>query len=234
MVLVVIMTHWKRMKKRVFLWGTGLAFIAIAAVLACNIAVASSASGRVFDNAADVPAKGVGLVMGCSPTVYGRPNLYFKYRIEAAAELYRQGRVSHLLVTGDNHVSTYDEPSEMKKALVVAGVPEQRITCDYAGFRTLDSVVRAKEVFGLTSFTIISQPDHAARAVYLARCKDIDAVAFVARDPATSRMRLREYLARVNAVLDVYLLDRGPKFLGPRISLPVGQEPNEGGLRAGH
>jgi SanA protein len=219
------MTLWKKMRIKVFSCATSLAIVCLVAGLVCNIAIDRSTRGRIFEKASDIPAKGVGIVMGCSPIVYGRPNLYFTYRIEAAAELYRLGKVRHLVVSGDNHVSTYDEPSEMKKALVLAGVPEAKITCDYAGFRTLDTVVRAKEVFGLTSFTIISQPGHAARAVYLARCKDIDAVAFVAKDPGTRRMRMREYLARVKAVLDVQVLDRNPKFLGPRVS--IGEEPNQ-------
>lgn len=221
------MTLWNRMRKKIFLYITALATICLVTGLFCNVAVDRSAKGRVFDKGADIPARDVGIVMGCSPIVYGRPNLYFRYRIEAAAELYRLGKVRHLVVSGDNHVSTYDEPSEMKKALVQAGVPEGRVTCDYAGFRTLDTVVRAKEVFGLTSFTIISQPGHAARAVYLARCKDIDAIAFVARDPGTSRMRMREYLAKTKAVLDVRILGRNPKFLGPQISLPIDGEPND-------
>ena len=91
--------------------------------------------------------------------------------------LYERGKIHHILVSGDNSTAAYNEPEAMRKSLVKAGIPERDITLDYAGFRTLDSVVRASEVFGQGSgFTIISQPFHVERALFIARANHIDAI----------------------------------------------------------
>jgi len=152
----------------------------------------------------------------------GLNNLYFSRRIDAAAELYKAGKVDCLIVSGDNHVKGYDEPSDMKESLVKAGVPADRIVCDYAGFRTLDTVVRAKKVFGLDSFIIVSQPDHVRRAVFTARGFGCDAYGYAAKDVNgrySIKTTIREQLAKIAAVADV-VLRRSPKFLGPREPLP--------------
>jgi SanA protein len=153
-------------------------------------------------------------------TKQGRPNLHFIQRIAAAAALYRAGKVQHLLVSGDNHVASYNEPDDMRNALIAAGIPTNAITCDYAGFRTLDSVVRAKEVFGLSRCTIISEEFHCPRAVWIARQHGLDAVAFAAPDVRLKswslRANVREELARSWCAVDLYLLHRGPKFLGAK------------------
>ena len=160
------------------------------------------------------------LVLGTSRTIRsGQPNLHFKQRIEAAAALYRAGRVRHLLVSGDNHIKGYDEPTDMRDALVAAGVPVHAITCDYAGFRTLDSVVRAKTVFGLTNFTIVTEEFHCPRAVWIARQHGLEVVAFAAPDVPLAgwsmRVKLREVFARVWCGADLHLLNRSPRFSGP-------------------
>ena len=197
----------------VFAWG------------ASAIAVYAVSSGRVFDSASIdvVPRQRVAVVMGCVRTLpNGLNNLYFSRRIDAAAELYKAGKVDCLIVSGDNHVKGYDEPSDMKESLVKAGVPADRIVCDYAGFRTLDTVVRAKKVFGLDSFIIVSQPDHVRRAVFTARGFGCDAYGYAAKDVNgrySIKTTIREQLAKIAAVLDV-ILRRSPKFLGPRETLP--------------
>jgi SanA protein len=140
----------------------------------------------------------------------------------AAAALFRAHKVDYLLVSGDNHVPTYDEPTAMKNALLRLGVPEDRIVADYAGLRTLDSVVRAKKVFGLSELCIITQRDHALRASYIARANGIDVVAYPAKDvPGLGgmRTRFRESLARVWTLLDVNLLGRQPHLLGPTVAI---------------
>ena len=203
-----------------------LALTGVAFVVACNLAVLVTAAGRVtpVGRAAEAPARRAAVVMGCVPKLAGGwDNPYFTARIEAAAELWRAGKVEALIVSGDNHVEWYDEPTEMKAALVAAGVPEDRIVCDYAGFRTLDSVVRAKTIFGLDSFLVVSQDRHVRRATFLGRCKGLDAHGYAARGVPfgrlSSRTIVREPLARVAAVLDV-LLGRRPRFGGPRVPLP--------------
>jgi SanA protein len=211
-------------------WLRRLVWLALAGVgfvVACNLAVLIAAAGRVtpVGRAADAPARRAAVVMGCVPKLRGGwDNPYFTARIEAAAALWRAGKVEALIVSGDNHVEWYDEPSEMKKALVAAGVPEDRIACDYAGFRTLDSVVRAKTIFGLDSFLVISQDFHVRRAIFLGRCRGLDVRGCAARGVPfgrlSSRTVVREPLARVAAVLDV-LLGRRPRFGGPPVPLPA-------------
>ena len=170
-------------RKKIFKFATWGIAAALVAWGVSAIAVYAVSSGRVFDSASmdavprrraavvmgcvrtlsmdAVPRRRAAVVMGCVRTLSnGLNNLYFSRRIDAAAELYKAGKVDCLIVSGDNHVKGYDEPSDMKESLAKAGVPADRIVCDYAGFRTLDTVVRAKKVFGLDSFIIVSQPDH--------------------------------------------------------------------------
>ncbi|MBN2212096.1 MAG: YdcF family protein [Sedimentisphaerales bacterium] len=181
-----------------------------------NIWVLSAAKGRIYDDLNTIPHRPCGLVLGCSQYMPdGRENLYFRYRINAAAELFHAGKVDSLLVSGDNSTKSYDEPSAMKQALVDEGVPEDKITIDYAGFSTLDSVVRAKTVFNQKDITVISQEFHNIRALFLCDRKGLDAVAYNARrvgGAAGLRIRCREALARTKTALDVTILNRQPHF----------------------
>ena len=165
------------------------------------------------------------VILGCSKTLSdGRSNLFFLNRMQAAAEVYRAGKADVLIVSGDNHRVGYDEPTDMKEALVALGVPADRIVCDYAGFRTLDSVLRAGKVFGQSSFLVISQGFHARRAVFLGRAHGLDVHAVAAPDVArrfSLKTRIREQFARAAAIWDV-LIRRGPKFYGDPVPLPMG------------
>ncbi len=209
-------------RRRIFCWLVTGAIVVVLFALFCNVWILRAARGRMYECSGNVPAANVALVLGTGRlSGNGRfLNPHFTHRIAAAAELYHAGKVKHLLVSGDHHAHGYDEPTDMKDALVKRGVPESAITLDYAGFRTLDSVVRAKEVFGLNRLVIVSEPFHNARALFLCRRYGIDAVAFNAQPVSTRVSRwahLREYLARVRAVLDVYVFQTHPKFLGKRI-----------------
>ncbi len=191
----------------------------------CQIA----ARDRLFRSIETVPANDVGLVLGTAKTTKrGNTNLHFKQRIEAAAALYRAGKVHHLLVSGDNHIAGYDEPTDMRDALIAAGVPESSITRDYAGFRTLDSIVRAQTVFGLGRFTLITEEFHCPRALWIARQHGLDAVAFAAPDLSARwslRVKVRERLARAWCAVDLYVLHRSPKFPGPREPIVLAASP---------
>jgi SanA protein len=183
---------------------------------ACQIA----ANGRIFRSVDSVPANDVALVLGTAKkTPRGSVNLHFNQRIEAAAKLYHSAKVRHLLVSGDNHIAGYDEPGDMRDALVATGVPANAITCDYAGFRTLDSVLRAQTVFGLTNFTIVTEEFHCPRSLWIAQQHRLNAVAFAAPDLQskrwTWRVKARETLACAWCALDLYVLRRQPKFSGP-------------------
>ena len=159
----------------------------------------------------------MGLLLGARPG-----NRYFTRRIDTAAALYHAGKVKWLLVSGDNGRKNYDEASGMQKALIAKGVPAKVIFCDYAGFSTLDSVVRAKKVFGENHITIISQEFHNQRAIWLAKQYGIDAIGFNAPDLNMKHgfyTQLREKLARVSAVIDAKILHRQPKYLGPSVMI---------------
>lgn len=200
----------------------GLILVAVAGfvmVALGNLYVVTTNAGRLYSDAALVPAHDVGLVLGTSKTLpSGRPNLHFAYRMDAAAELYRTGKVKHLLVSGDHHLAKYDEPHMMTLALVARGVPESAITRDDSGFRTLDSVVRAKKIYGLSDCVIITQRFHNSRALEIAHAAGIDAVGFCAKSPGLHDSIIpecREIGARCLALVDLYILRRSPPHLGP-------------------
>jgi SanA protein len=136
--------------------------------------------------------------------------------------LYNEGKIDQFLLSGDNRTRYYNEPLEMRKALIARGVPPSAITLDYAGLRTLDSVVRSKEIFGQHQLTIITQPFHSYRALFIGDYYGIEAVAMVADEPdpeSTTGVRIREYFARVKAVLDLYVFKTRPRFLGEKESM---------------
>lgn len=192
-----------------------------AALLGYSEWTVSDARHYTYDDVDAVPYNRVALVLGTSKyLIGGSPNHYFKYRIKAAAELYNNGKVDYILVSGDNATVQYNEPRQMRRALIQAGIPASAIYSDYAGFRTLDSIVRAKEVFGQARFTVVSQAFHNERAIFIARHFGIEAIGFNALDPSAYqgiRTRVREVFARLMGLLDLYVLDKGPKFLGEPI-----------------
>ncbi|WP_299118749.1 ElyC/SanA/YdcF family protein [uncultured Winogradskyella sp.] len=174
----------------------------------------------VYDTVNAIPKNKVGLVLGTGKYASnGNVNLFYKYRIDAAVELYKAGKIEFILVSGDNGRKDYDEPTDFKNDLIKKGIPEDKIYLDYAGFRTLDSMVRAKEIFNQTSITVISQKFHNQRAIYIASHFNIDAVGFNAKNPKRGRMpQAREYLARSKASLDL-VFNVQPKFLGKQINI---------------
>ncbi len=157
------------------------------------------------------------LVLGASKKIGSYNNLYFVNRMQATADLYHAGKAQHIIVSGDNHVSTYNEPQDMADYLVELGVPRERITLDYAGFRTFDSIERCKKVFQQDDIIIVSQSFHLKRALFLADNLGVKAVGYAAKD--VYRRQPREYLARSKAILDIYLLNTRSKFLGPKIDI---------------
>ena len=199
----------------VLLVGTVLALAAIGLLFWADHQVKKAAS-FVYTRIEELPAREYGLLLGTSRVVRGGfLNEYFYRRIRAAVRLHKAGKVKKIIVSGDNRRKGYNEPQDMKEALMAGGVPEEAILMDFAGFRTLDSVVRARNVFGVTTFTVISQKFHCERAVYLARTKGLDAVGFAAEEvPARFRFKnaFREPLARAKAFLDLHLLRTRPHF----------------------
>ena len=192
-------------------------------IIYCNYWIKASTKSQIYADVNEIPSRKVGLVLGASKkTVRGTDNLYFTYRILAAYELFKANKVQYLLLSGDNHSKGYDEPSDMREALLALGIPDSCIILDYAGFRTLDSVVRCHEVFGEDSITIISQEFHNQRALFIANKSNVNAIAFNSKEVNKNysfKTRLREYFARVKCVLDIYVLYTSPKFLGDKIKI---------------
>ena len=195
-------------------------FAVVVLLLACNVWVILSTTNQIFTELRDVPERKVALVLGTSKRFAdGRPNTYFKNRIEAAARLYKEGKVKHLILSGDNRTQYYNEPRDMKQALLARGIPDSAITLDYAGLRTLDSMVRSKKVFGQDELVVVTQKFHSYRAVFIGDYYHMNTVAYAAEElPFRESINIlfREFLARPMAVLDLYVLRKNPRHLGQR------------------
>lgn len=177
---------------------------------------------RLFADLKHLPQNDVGLVLGTSRNRGNGLNEFYAHRITAAARLYRNGKIRHIIVSGSNPSKYYNEPEVMRRDLVDAGVPTDSITEDREGLRTLDSVVRTHKVMGQTSFTIISQRFHAARAVYIGTSRGLDVVAYCAQDasgPVQLSSRMREYGARMMAMWDLNVWNTQPQSLGRPVKI---------------
>ncbi|PMI36377.1 membrane permeability protein SanA [Enterovibrio norvegicus] len=193
-------------------------------IAAMDLWVSYQAKGRIYTSIDNTPARHVALVLGTSKYIGKTRNPYYTYRVEAAQALYQEKKVDVLLLSGDNAHRSYNEPWTMKRDMLKAGIPDEHIVLDYAGFRTLDSVIRAREVFDADKFTIVTQAFHCERALFIADHYNIDAICLAVPSPkglAGLKIRGRETLARVKALLDIYVLDVQPKFLGPKETISV-------------
>jgi len=212
--------RWSRRLKQAVL---ALALLSVGVIAYSNITAAWASRGCLFDEVEALPKTRVGLVFGTSARVNGLENLYFRYRIDAAEKVWKAGKVDLIIVSGDNSTKYYNEPDKMMQALIERGIPADRIVCDFAGLRTLDSVVRAKEIFSLDSIIFITQRFQNQRAIYLAQANGLKAYGFNARDVDTHaglRTKVREVGARVLMWLDVHVLGTRPQHLGNKIRLP--------------
>ena len=212
------------LKRLIYLFLTLFILVAVA-LIACDRWIGVKTSPYIFEDIDKLPAKKVGMVSGTAKYyTTGYLNQFYQYRIQGAVNAYNSGKVQYLLLSGDNAQHSYNEPNTMRKDLIKAGIPASRIVMDFAGFRTLDSVVRTKEVFGTDGFTIIPQRFHCERAVFIALEKGIDAQCFAVASPKSMfKVRVREVLARAGAVVDLYILKREPRFLGPPEAIPAVQ-----------
>ena len=193
----------------------------IAIILLADITISQSNKSRLYDDVSAIPENKVGLVLGTSKHIGNNINYYFKYRIDAVSELYKAGKIKYIVVSGDNSRKSYNEPLDMKNDLVAKGIPENVIYLDYAGFRTLDSVVRINKIFGQQQFTIVSQKFHNERAVYIAQYYGLNTYAYNAKDVnsrAGFKTNVREKFARVKVFIDIFT-GKEPKFLGEEIEI---------------
>ncbi|WEO97577.1 ElyC/SanA/YdcF family protein [Streptomyces sp. FXJ1.172] len=175
-----------------------------------------STAGRLRTTA-DAPRAPVAVVFGAG-LWNGEPSPYLAHRLDAAARLYREGRIEVVLVTGDNSRKDYDEPDAMRTYLTQHGVPGRRIVSDYAGFDTWDSCVRARKIFGVNRAVLVSQGFHIRRAVALCEAAGVDSYGVgvdETHDITWYYGGTREVFAAGKAVLDT-LFHPDPTFLGPR------------------
>jgi SanA protein len=188
-----------------------------------SLAFANDNNYKIYTNIKDIPAKKAALVLGTSKYISkGKENNYYTYRIKAAAQLWKAKKIKAIVVSGDKS-KYYDEVTTMFKDLIKAGVPARYITRDFGGFRTFDSIVRAKEIFDLDDYIIVSQNFHLDRALYIAKEKNQRAIGFAAKEvkgtQSYQRMEERETLAMLKAYLDINFLDTKPKVLGKKIKV---------------
>lgn len=214
-----------KMKRIIAIVLVSIAFLVLVPVLFYNI-VSWKTADRVFDDIDKLPYNEVGMVLGTGPTLRsGKPNIYFTSRIDAAEALYKAGKIKYVLVSGDNSRKDYSEPDAMRDSLVNRGIPKEVIYLDYAGFRTLDSVVRGKEIFGQTKMTIISQRFHNERTIILGDWQEMELVGFNANVSIKRtyyiRNMIREGYARVKLYLDI-LVNKQPHFMGEAIEIGEG------------
>ncbi|MBC8594504.1 YdcF family protein [Oscillospiraceae bacterium N12] len=208
---------WQRRIK----WAVPTGFILIAAIIvAANYVVEYNTEEFVYKDLTAIPYNKAGLLLGTSKTLKsGLPNQYFLNRIGAAIALFESGKIDVIVISGDNSTEGYNEPEDMKTELLKRGIPENKIHLDYAGFRTLDSVIRMGQIFGQTRFTVISQDFHNRRAIYIAHAKGFEAVGYNAKDVdaySGFKTQVREKLARVKVFLDLFT-NKDPKFLREKV-----------------
>jgi SanA protein len=193
-----------------------------ASLVAANYAVVSTTDSQIYTDVKAIPKNRVGLLLGTSKYVDKTRKLvnsYYKNRIDAAVALYMAGKIDYIIVSGDNSTIYYNEPLLMKEDLIARGVPASRIIMDNAGFRTLDSILRCRDVFKQDSMTIISQKFHNQRALYIANHKRVTAVAFNAEDGDSYwDVTIREKLARVKLMLDL-LTNKRARYYGDVIEI---------------
>lgn len=210
-----------KMKKRKLL--KRIIIIGVVVLILFNVFVEVYTSNKTYNSVKAIPQNKVGLLLGTSKYLAnGNQNLFYKYRINAAVKLFNSGKIKYIIVSGDNGSENYDEPTMFKNDLIKKGIPKNRIFLDYAGFRTLDSVVRSSKIFGQESITIISQQFHNERAIVIGKFKGIKAIGFNAKDvPGKNgfKVKLRELFARCKLLLDIVTF-KSPKYLGDPITIP--------------
>lgn len=191
-----------------------LFLVGILMLILSNQIVVRQTKSQIYNEISEVPFREYALVPGAAKNGRAGLNPYFKYRLDAAILLYNAGKMNKIIVSGDNHTANYNETRDMYEYLVKHGIPAAAIIMDYAGFRTLDSVIRAKQVFGANELLIVSQEFHNQRALFIANHFNVNAVAFNAMDVNSGKnyTHLREYLAKFLMIFDLYVFQTQPKF----------------------
>ncbi len=223
---------WLSITKKALIWSPLIVVMFTMVLFGIDRWISYQAQDQIYTEIEQVDDFDVAVVLGTSKYLGKILNEYYAHRIETAIELYNKSKVANFLLSGDNAHRSYNEPWTMKRDLLNAGVAEEHIYLDYAGFRTLDSVVRAKEIFDTDNFLIITQKFHCERALFIAKSHDINARCIAVSGPthhSGMKVRIREVFARAKAILDLYIIGAQPKFLGPKepiITTPKGIDSN--------
>lgn len=169
------------------------------------------------------PVHRVAIVFGAGLRRDGRPTAVLYDRVLTAVQLYQQGKVQKLLMSGDNQFENYNEPASMRQAAIELGVPETDIVLDYAGQRTYDTCYRARYIFGLQEAVLVTQSFHLPRALFLCETLGLSAVGISADQRTYLRgsqvvWNVREVMATAAALWDVWVARPTP-ILGEPIEI---------------
>jgi vancomycin permeability regulator SanA len=168
------------------------------------------------------PKERIAIVFGAGVKKNGTPSDILKDRIQTASNLYTQGKIEKILMSGDNSISHYNEPVAMQKYAILLGIPEDKIALDYAGFRTYDTCARAKKVFMINQAILITQKFHLKRAVFLCKSMGIKSSGVIVNKNTyidNIKLNIRDTLAKIQSFYEVYLIKHDPKFLGEEIPI---------------
>ena len=204
-----------------------IALLAAVTILVVTVAINGYVCGRAAEHIVTEEEAAVQknvdciLVLGCSVRADGTPSAMLKDRVEAGIRLYKQGAADKILMSGDHGQDNYNEVQVMKDMAVAAGIPDEDVFMDHAGFSTYESVYRAKEIFQADSIIVVTQEYHLYRGIYIAEALGISALGVSADDQryAGQWMRdLREIAARVK---DFFVAEMKiePTYLGEVISV---------------
>lgn len=202
------------MKFRRIIVITGILMIII---LAVPVYVKYSVGRSIFQKSVNLPHKEFAIVLGAGVKKNGKPGCFLKQRLDDSVYLYNKGIIKKVLVSGDNGEKSYDEISAMNQYLLNAGIPQNKIFGDYAGFDTYSTMSRASKVFGIKDAVIVTQKFHLIRSVYLAQQKGIKAVGYSSSSKGQRQYFTREWFATIKSFFDC-VIDRKPKFLGKKVS----------------
>lgn len=207
-------SHWKSGIYWLVRIAAATILVFIECVIIFNLIIIINALPDTYHKPEDVPAKSTILLLGTNKKLRHADgeNLYYTYRIDAVNELYKAGKISRIIISGDNGSASYNEPADMRQDLLKKGIPSGIIKLDYAGFRTLDSIIRLREHFRVNKAVVVSQRFHTDRSLFLADYYGLEAIAYPAKGSMTKAMFVRELLAKPKVFLDIFIFNMQPKY----------------------
>jgi SanA protein len=208
----------KKQVKMGLILSAGIVFISIIFLLWSYLSVQNEYKNQIY-TMEEVPSKPVALVLGAGVYPGGVLSAVLEDRVSTAVELYRNGKIRKILMSGDNSETHYDEPTSMKNYAIKLGVPADDVVLDYAGFRTYDSFYRARDIFSLKDIIIVTQRYHLPRALYISNKLGVKAVGVPSDRQEylyTDWYITREFIASVKAFIDVNITKPLPVFLGKK------------------